>query len=204
MNGVQNKNFQSSLQRRAEMNSVSSESQINKESFTVEQETEADYENNQIENIDGDEEYEGDRNDDLGKVERDYERYYKGKRQNHNYKLSNPYLVRPKRFRRKNKRLSTTPRLGNLRGVMKFVGKSQSNTPAISFGGKMLTRAASRAQKNAEEHLNADVDPSVKHPVRANLVNKQNLKQPLAKTKRITQPEDSQEAQTQISFCPGI
>ena len=175
MNGVQNKNFQSSLQRRAEMNSVSSESQINKESFTVEQETEADYENNQIENIDGDEEYEGDRNDDLRKVERDYERYYKGKRQNHNYKLSNPYLVRPKRFRKKNKRLSTTPRLGNLRGVMKFVGKSQSNTPAISFGGKMLTRAASRAQKNAEEHLNADVDPSVKQPVRANLVNKQNF-----------------------------
>ena len=208
MGGVQNKNFQSSLQKRAEMNSVFSESQINKESSTVEQETEADYdrenEDNRIENNDGDEENEEDKNDNLKKVEKDYEHYYKGKRQNHNYTLSNPYFVRPKRFRRKNKKLSTTPRLGNLRGVMKFVSKSQVNIPATSFGGKMLTRAASRAQKNAQEHLNADVNPSVEQPVRANLADKQSLKQPLGKTKEITQPEDNQEAQTQISFCPGI
>ena len=207
MDGIQNENFQKSFQKRANI-------QANSESPTVGLKNKMDYSNegdngnhgnNDDENDDDDEDenYDNDFNKNLGKkIRNNYEHYYKAKSQSHNYGPSNPYLIRPKRFRKKNKKLSSTPKLGSLRGVMRFVGKSQAHAPTGSFGGRMLTRAASKAQ-NEQKNLNADLDQRVTQSVQPDLAKKPNRKQTSAKPKEKIQLLDSQDTSAQISFCPG-
>ena len=67
---------------------------------------------------------------------------------------SDPFKIKAKRLKKKNRNLTSTPRLATMKAVAKFLktgDSSQAHSSTASYGGKMVTRSASKQQHHTLE-----------------------------------------------------
>ena len=165
--GVQNKLFQDSWQKRQSEDNLS-----NRETETVTTSLTNDSLDDQ--NVINDEDISDDDNN-----------------QTSNSHNSDPFKIKAKRVKKKNRNLTSTPRLATMKAVAKFLKTgdlSQTHSPTTSYGGKMVTRSASKQQQ--QHHISKE--------------NVETFASRKGRKKKEQQPtEEQQNDEELISFLPG-